>query len=338
MADQFDDLRDDGVSEGSKAVHPIGNPISHSTHVGFSPPRFPELTPSTIPTVRGSEDCCLPGAFDMPAFQSPAFGVGQIGLRKFLGERPADRSAIAFVLLASGVGNNPDAISSVRGTNGTRRNAMPFRVIPDLGQVPEYRSQPSTKQRCHVLQHCAPRSYHANGSNDFPVESRTGSGQSGTVSGKTEVLAWKPCRDDIGFALLKFVCRHVVGDRYARKILGKDALAIRITLYEPDRLKASRLLEADAESCNASEHFEYAPLAHGSTHSSEPMKPSATAAAARERTMNRRVSRLDRSPSNSEGSITASPVYSESILEMVESRLLMRNSCVDLSLTIGRDD
>jgi hypothetical protein len=37
-ADDFDDLRDDGISEGSKAVHPSGNPMSHSTHVGFNAP------------------------------------------------------------------------------------------------------------------------------------------------------------------------------------------------------------------------------------------------------------------------------------------------------------
>src|SRR6185312_7710003 len=34
----FRDLRDDGVSEGLKAVHPSGNTISHSTHVGFNEP------------------------------------------------------------------------------------------------------------------------------------------------------------------------------------------------------------------------------------------------------------------------------------------------------------
>ena len=43
-ADQFDNLRDDCVSEGSQSVHPIGNPISHSTHVGFS---FPPIIHAT---------------------------------------------------------------------------------------------------------------------------------------------------------------------------------------------------------------------------------------------------------------------------------------------------
>jgi hypothetical protein len=36
--DDFDDLRDDGVSESPKSVHPSGNPMSHSTHVGFNAP------------------------------------------------------------------------------------------------------------------------------------------------------------------------------------------------------------------------------------------------------------------------------------------------------------
>ena len=31
-------LGHDGVSEALKSVHPSGNPISHSTHVGFSKP------------------------------------------------------------------------------------------------------------------------------------------------------------------------------------------------------------------------------------------------------------------------------------------------------------
>ena len=34
----FCDLRDDRVSDSPKSVHPGGNPISHSTHAGFSEP------------------------------------------------------------------------------------------------------------------------------------------------------------------------------------------------------------------------------------------------------------------------------------------------------------
>jgi hypothetical protein len=176
--------------------------MSHSTHVGFNCP------PSWADRLSGLSDLSLDipwpllsatlgvghifakagrpfRGFDvskLPRF-SPSFarGVG-IFCKKFLGERPAERKATAFVLLASGVGNNPYPVSSVRRTNGWRWNAMPFRVIPDLGQVSENNVQPSTKQRCHVLQDCDPWSNHAKGSNDFPVESRTLAGKSGAVA------------------------------------------------------------------------------------------------------------------------------------------------------------
>jgi hypothetical protein len=138
---------------------------------------------------------------------------------------------------------------------------MPFRIIPDLGQVSEYRVQPSTKQRCHVLQHGVLRSNHANGSNDFPVESRTGTGQSGACASEGNVLAWETRSDDIGLAFLKFVCGHVVMARNAGEILRQDALAIVVLLDEPYGLKPARPFEANGETSDACEHFQHAHLA-----------------------------------------------------------------------------
>jgi len=45
VADVFGGLWDYGVSEGSKSVHPVGNPMSHSTHVGFKCPPFVAVIP-----------------------------------------------------------------------------------------------------------------------------------------------------------------------------------------------------------------------------------------------------------------------------------------------------
>src|SRR5690242_10130552 len=39
VADVFGDVGDDGVAEGAQSVHPVGKPINHSTHWGFSSPR-----------------------------------------------------------------------------------------------------------------------------------------------------------------------------------------------------------------------------------------------------------------------------------------------------------
>jgi hypothetical protein len=186
----------------------------------------------------------------LPRFKASfALGVG-IDARKLRGERPAERSATAFVLLASGVGNNPDAVSSVRCTNGTRRYAMPFRIIPDRGQVSENGSQPSTKQRCHVLQHSAEWSNHANGSNDFPVESRTGSGKSGAVSGETDVLTREPSRDNICFTFLEFHCGNVVVARYAAKVLFQNGASVGLHLAKPDSLETASPFKAQAEAAD----------------------------------------------------------------------------------------
>jgi hypothetical protein len=37
-SDPVGDVRDDRVTERGKAVQPMGNPISHSTHAGFNGP------------------------------------------------------------------------------------------------------------------------------------------------------------------------------------------------------------------------------------------------------------------------------------------------------------
>jgi hypothetical protein len=50
-ADELRDLRDNAVAESSESVHPMGHPMSHSTHVGF---RLP--SPSNSLIVAGRED------------------------------------------------------------------------------------------------------------------------------------------------------------------------------------------------------------------------------------------------------------------------------------------
>jgi len=73
------------------------------------------------------------------------------GARKSRGDLPPERIAVAFVLLASGVGNNPEPVAAVRGANGGSWYAVPPRIIPERGQVSENVSKPSTKERCDVF-------------------------------------------------------------------------------------------------------------------------------------------------------------------------------------------
>jgi hypothetical protein len=66
--DDFRNLRDDGVAERSKAVHPIGNPRSHSTQSGFSCP----------PACSGSCGVCPFGERPRPERQSRAAGLAHV--------------------------------------------------------------------------------------------------------------------------------------------------------------------------------------------------------------------------------------------------------------------
>lgn len=135
-------MRDDGISEGSKTVHPSGNPISHSTHVGFNEPPVARATlegRSSSPTDRRPAGCDGP-------FQSVAPGVGQNRTtsfkgREFVGKVSSETGAPFQSLLlgvghrfrcaahfciegaimfafAVGVGNNPDPVPAVRCANG----------------------------------------------------------------------------------------------------------------------------------------------------------------------------------------------------------------------------
>jgi hypothetical protein len=53
--------------------------------------------------------------------------------------------------VAAGVGNDKDAITSVRGADGGSGNAIPLRVIPARGQLTEYPPESANKESCDVL-------------------------------------------------------------------------------------------------------------------------------------------------------------------------------------------
>jgi len=53
--------------------------------------------------------------------------------------------------LAVCVGNNPDAISPVRGADGTSGDTIPRRIVPERGKVSENSAHPETKQAWDVL-------------------------------------------------------------------------------------------------------------------------------------------------------------------------------------------
>jgi hypothetical protein len=187
-----------------------------------------------------------------PAFvPREAVGVGHFSSARMISVRfaPEDRSPEHGRGVGSAAANDPDAVAPVRGTNGTRRNAMPFRVIPDLGQVPENRVQPSTKQRCHILQQGPDGSNHAKGSNHFPPESRTGSGKSGASASERDVLTRESRADEVGMGKLR--CGHIPKVRDIGEALGEDARGVGIGFRESDGAESARALQPKVEAAYA---------------------------------------------------------------------------------------
>jgi hypothetical protein len=183
VADPFGYLGDDGVAEASQSVHPVGNPMSHSTHVGFNCPVSPEwfTAVASVMALLAPDGRCPPRSFDTrPPVASDDSGVGHRPLLAIAGSdrrtaAPGDGDWLEPYSVAVGVGNhdpgsrlliegepwfafdvgvcnNEDAVTEVRGTNGGSRDAVPFRVVPELGQISEYSSEPQGKVPWHVLQ------------------------------------------------------------------------------------------------------------------------------------------------------------------------------------------
>ena len=158
--DFLDILGDDCATEGAQSVHPIGNPISHSTHVGFRAPPAPDVTVS----FNGREFRVIVSRLAFEDFQSRDVGVGHrpsatstaprsvvppvwpgvgsqatwasllqvcVGQSLFAtassmrprGFRGGNFSEFTAPSLDLMVGHNPDAFALVRGINTDSRNS-----------------------------------------------------------------------------------------------------------------------------------------------------------------------------------------------------------------------
>jgi hypothetical protein len=108
------------------------------------------------------------------------------------------------------VGHNEDPIAEVRGTNGRRRYAVPFTVIPARGQVAENSSHAPSKQSWDVLHDDVAGSYVANQSAQLRPEPAAGPVDPCVLPGVADVLAGEPPADEVnGFELSSVNIPHV---------------------------------------------------------------------------------------------------------------------------------
>lgn len=125
--------------------------------------------------------------------------------------------------LAVGVGQDKDPVSAVRGANGCSWHAIPFRVIPALGQVSENSSEPQGKVPWDVLQERVSWSYCANDSEDFGPK-MTLVVFAASLSGVTERLAGVPADEHVKVSkLISFEGADVLVLGNCRPALLEDA-------------------------------------------------------------------------------------------------------------------
>jgi hypothetical protein len=228
----------------------MGNPISHSTHCGFSfPPAF----------VASVSEFLESSAGDFPlSFQSLAVGVGHITTASLsVGDDVLHRTSFLDVLICPlstllGVGHQPPfcsgpliscgrpiandehSVAYVRGTNGGSRYAIPFRVKPDLGQRPKNSVQPSSKQRCHVLQHNNSRLQFSNQANGFEKQSRSFAIKSCPKSGVGNILTGESSANNVdSFKVVLSAFSNVSFSMDAWPVLGEHSVGVVVNLNLP---------------------------------------------------------------------------------------------------------
>lgn len=149
------------------------------------------------------------------------------------------------------------------GANGGSRNAVPFRVIPDLGQVSEYSSKPSTKERCDVLHDEVVGSKFANQTGVFPPKSGALTVKAAPGTGKADVLARKAAADDVnGDAISgKASCcedSNIVINRNLGPVLRQHLARVFFDFAEGDGSETAGALQPKAETAYAAEKVEHA--------------------------------------------------------------------------------
>jgi hypothetical protein len=139
--------------------------------------------------------------------------------------------------VALGVGNQEEPITSVMGAKGCRWDAVPFRIEPARGQVPENSLNPPNKESCHVLHEDVAGSKLANEPEVFSPETGALSVEASALAGKADVLTREASTQDVnGGGITSSQGADVVEEASFRPVLPKDFLRIGVALHLPEDL------------------------------------------------------------------------------------------------------
>nr|WP_053553207.1 hypothetical protein [Sphingopyxis sp. 113P3] len=161
---------------------------------------------------------------------------------------------------------------------------MPFRIIPERGQVSENSAKPSatllswaTKQICDVLHDDEGRSNFASQSTDFrPKAASRAALDTSSQAGDGNVLAREAAGNDIDGNSInieslrgKLSDVSIAGD--VGPVLCKDTAGELLYFTEGDGLETARALKPQAETSDAGKEIEDFELAHPALRFSQPL-------------------------------------------------------------------
>jgi hypothetical protein len=218
----------------------MGNPIIHSTNSadGSAPiHNFISLTKPTLP----STPC-------RDTLRGTPLAVSRNIIASVKDAAAADS---AF----TGVGNKKNPVSFVRGTKGTRRKAIPFRIVPALGQLDENSIKPPNKQSCDVFHDNESWSKCANDSGELKPKTRPLTVKPLFASCAADVLAWESSADNIDLPIFGGRRRkgsHVVPSANMGPVLCEDSLTEWVDFTLPPAFHSGPF-KAEIKSADASE-------------------------------------------------------------------------------------
>ena len=154
---------------------------------------------------------------------------------------------------ATGVGSNDkDPIAPVRGTEGGSRKAIPFRVVPERGQVCENLSEDGSsadrEEVCNVLQEDVSRSNVANDSTHLSPKRSFGMSETLTLSGARGALAREAAGDDVDRLGSSVNCSDVRVHGHSGESHPEQLLSELVDLAEPAVLEPGEVESVGQES------------------------------------------------------------------------------------------
>jgi len=154
--------------------------------------------------------------------------------------------------LARGVGHNEQPLPCVWGTQGARRYNRPFRIVPELGKLPENDCHPPSKERCDVLNEDVPGTKLANEAGELsPSKAASLSVKPGSRASIADVSTHKSAGDEVNWG--EVVCAGISNVSKPGNIgplVGKNLGGIVVNFHLP-RARHARPFQSEIDTAYA---------------------------------------------------------------------------------------